>query len=222
VKQADKPAEVSRLGRKPDPWAWPDWAFADSDGTFGNRFVDPQGIYRVLYASTQRLATFVECLAYFRPDVEVIAELVEITDDDDAGPRGAGIVPKEWIEQRCTGTARLVGDYVDIGHHETLAELRTALATRVVHYRLLDLDAAAIRLTAPRTFTQEISRFVFDQSADALRRWNGLSYSSKHGDDLQNWAIFEPATPDIVCIDEFGDNDRDLHAALAIHGLTLD
>ena len=63
MKQADLPAEVFRLGRRPDPWAWPDWAFAEADGTFGNRYDDPQGIYRVLYASTQRVATFVECLA---------------------------------------------------------------------------------------------------------------------------------------------------------------
>jgi hypothetical protein len=138
VKQADIPTAVFRLGRRPAPWAWPDWAYAEADGTFGNRFDDPQGIYRVLYASTQRLATFVECLAYFRPDPELMAELAEITDDegDDTQPPEPGLVPREWIERRCVGVARLVGDYVDIGHHETLAELRTALAARVVHYGL--------------------------------------------------------------------------------------
>jgi hypothetical protein len=30
-------AEIYRLGRRPDPWAWPDWAYAGADGTFGNR-----------------------------------------------------------------------------------------------------------------------------------------------------------------------------------------
>ena len=33
---------VYRVGRSPDPWAWPDWAYA-TDGTFGNRWDDPQG-----------------------------------------------------------------------------------------------------------------------------------------------------------------------------------
>ena len=47
MKPADPPAEVFRLGRRPDPWAWPDWAYAEADGTFGNRYDDPQGIYRV-------------------------------------------------------------------------------------------------------------------------------------------------------------------------------
>jgi hypothetical protein len=30
-----------RLGRPPDPWAWPDWSYAAPDGTFGNRYDDP-------------------------------------------------------------------------------------------------------------------------------------------------------------------------------------
>ena len=59
---------IYRLGRKPDPWAPPDWASAGPDGTFGNRFDDPDATYRVLYASLQRLGCFVETLARFRID----------------------------------------------------------------------------------------------------------------------------------------------------------
>ncbi len=223
MKQADLPAEVFRLGRRPDPWAWPDWAYAEADGTFGNRYDDPHGIYRVLYASTQRVATFVECLAYFRPDIEVIAELQAITGDDgDDEPPAAGIVPAEWVEQRCVGRGALIGDYVDIGHHESLTELRNALTARVVHHGLHDLDAAAIRLTAPRAFTQEVSRYVFGQTVDGKRRWNGLAYLSKHGDDLQNWTIFEPADPEVIDVTEFDRDDVDLVTALTLQGLTLE
>ena len=32
---------IYRLGRMPDPWAVLDWASAGPDGTFGNRFDDP-------------------------------------------------------------------------------------------------------------------------------------------------------------------------------------
>lgn len=211
MKRAEPPSEVFRLGRRPDPWAWPDWAYAEAHGTFGNRFDDSQGIYRVLYASSQRLATFLGCLACFRPDIEVIAELEAIVGDEaDDEPPPAGVVPTEWVEQRCVGKAALAGAYADVGHHESLTELRTALAARVVHYGLPDLDAAAVRLTAPRAFTQEVSRFVFDQSAAGARRWNGISYLSKHGDDLQNWAIFEPATPYVIEVSEVGRDDPDL------------
>jgi hypothetical protein len=89
----------------------------------------------------------------------------------------------------------LAGDYADVGHHESLAELRTALAARVVHHGVHDLDAATLRLSAPRAFTRAVARYVVDQTAAGKRRWNGLSYVSKHGDDLRNWAIFEPTTP---------------------------
>jgi hypothetical protein len=41
-----------RVGRAPDPWAWPPRAYAGEDGTFGNRFDDPAGEYRLLYASS--------------------------------------------------------------------------------------------------------------------------------------------------------------------------
>lgn len=223
MKQADLPADVFRLGRRPDPWAWPDWAFAEADGTFGNRYDDPQGIYRVLYASTQRVATFVECLAYYRPDIEVVAGLQEIVGDDgDEEPPAAGVVPAEWVDQRCVGRGALVGDYADVGHHESLAELRAALAARVVHHGLHDLDAATLRLTVPRAFTQEVSRYVFDHTAAGQRRWNGLSYLSKHGDDLRNCAIFEPAAPDVIDVAEFHRDDPDVIAALALHDLRLE
>ena len=46
------PETLFRLARRPDPWAWPDWSYADPGGTFGNRYDDPDGRYRVLYAAT--------------------------------------------------------------------------------------------------------------------------------------------------------------------------
>ena len=45
---------IYRVGRRPDAWAWPAWTYAHEDGTFGSRFDDPRGEYRVLYASSQR------------------------------------------------------------------------------------------------------------------------------------------------------------------------
>jgi hypothetical protein len=64
--------------RPPDPWAWPDWSYAAADGTFGNRYDDPDGSYRVPYASSQRIGACLETLACFRPDLEVLAELDRI------------------------------------------------------------------------------------------------------------------------------------------------
>jgi len=60
--------------RRPDVRQPPDWFLANSVGTFGNRFDGPDGYYRVLYASSRRLACFVETLARFRPDITLLAE----------------------------------------------------------------------------------------------------------------------------------------------------
>jgi hypothetical protein len=101
VTAADRP--LYRIGRQPDAWAWPSWSSAGPDGTFGNRFDDPQREYRVLYASSQRVGAFLETLAPFRRDVAIEAEyaLIEGDDRDDLFPTlDHGLVPDEWREKR--------------------------------------------------------------------------------------------------------------------------
>jgi hypothetical protein len=106
------PGVIHRLGRKPDPWSAPDWASAGTHGTFGNRFDDPEGMYRVLYASSQRVGCFLETLARFRVDLKLRAELAEIEGEDDYCPLGE--VPLEWIEKRMMGVATASGEDADI------------------------------------------------------------------------------------------------------------
>lgn len=119
---ADLPEQVYRLGRAPNAWEWPDWVYAQKDGTFGNRYDDPLGEYRVLYASTQRVGTFMECLARFRPDPAI--DLVAIVSNDGADElyptRPAGSVPSSWLGERRMGVARLHGSLCDIGHSDSL------------------------------------------------------------------------------------------------------
>ncbi|MGH2345042.1 MAG: RES domain-containing protein, partial [Chloroflexota bacterium] len=77
---ADRPATVHvpagpvyRIGRSPDPFAAPDWVYAQPDGTFGGRFDDPSGRrgvpanqrFRVLYFATEPVDAFAEVLAHF-------------------------------------------------------------------------------------------------------------------------------------------------------------
>ena len=125
---------------------------------------------------------------------------------------GAAALRRDWPAH---------GRFVELGHHETVVALRTALAARVVHYGISDLDGAAIRLSVPRLFTQEISRHVFEQTVGGRRRWDGISYRSKHGDDLENWAFFEPTSPVDQASAPFQTADPDLSQALALHRLSL-
>jgi RES domain len=73
-------------------------------------------------------------------------------------------------------------------------------------------------VSLPRTFTQEISRFLFDQTQFGERRWDGISYHSRHGDDFENWAFFEPTAPSGQSSTSFDSDDGDLAAALRLHG----
>lgn len=206
-----------RIGRHPDPWAWPPWSAALRDGTFGNRYDDPDGSYRVLYASSQRVGAFIETLARFRPDLEVLAELEWIEGEDEPPPA----VPQTWVDGRLIGEATVEGYFVDVGDAASLATLRAALAAHAIHHGLNEIDAATIRLRAPRAFTQHVSRFVYEQGPLA-----GIRYRSRLGDDIVNWAIFEPAphgqiplvTTASAAIEA---GDPDLRAALDLLGLTL-
>jgi len=184
------PAEtVYRVGRRPDPWAWPDWSQASPDGTFGNRWDDPLGSYRVLYASSQELGALVETLARFRPDLEVIAGLHEIDGDDDAWPAGA--VPRSWLRDRTLGAGALNGAYADVGDARSIAFIREELAPRAIHHGLDEIDAATLRLRAPRIFTQEVSRRVYECRSERGEPFRGIRYRSRLGDQFVNWAVFE-------------------------------
>jgi hypothetical protein len=153
------PGLIYRLGRKPDPWAMPDWASAGPDGTFGNRFDDPDATYRVLYASSQRLGCFLETLARFRVDPKLLTELAEIAGEDDFWPLGE--VPSEWADKRLMGAATASGDYADICSSEWISRLRKLLAIHLEKFGLDDFDASVLQQTAPRILTQFVSRVVF-------------------------------------------------------------
>ena len=219
------PLVVHRIGRAPDPWAWPDWSYATDEGTFGNRYDDPRGAYRVLYA-TQRRGCFLETLARFRPDPALVAGLAEIAGDPrdaryETAPAGA--IPAGWLRRRRVGRARLGGEFFDVGHSTSLAWLREQLEARLVHYDIDDLDAAAIRLSVPRRFTQEVGRVIYEQAnAKGERRFAGLRYLSRVGDEFENWALFEPASIAAAKpAERVRRDDPDLLAALEQLGLVL-
>jgi hypothetical protein len=177
-------APIFRLGRRPDPWEPPDWSRAQPDGTFGNRFDDPTGYYRVLYASSQRLSCFVETLARFRPDLTLLAELQEIAGEDDYLPLGQ--VPREWCDKRVMGTCIAQGSYADIYAVHWVGHLRQVLASECLKFGLEDLDVSVLQQGKPRRLTQLASSEVYKAGL------NGIYYRSRYGHDLENWALFEP------------------------------
>ena len=170
-------------------------------------------MYRVLYASSQRLGCFLETLGRFRLDAKLLAELAEIEGDDDYCPLGE--VPLEWAEKRMMGVATAGGEYADICSSEWISRLRIVLARHLEKFGLDDLDASALQMTAPRGLTQLASRVVFSE------RLAGIYYRSKYGHDVENWAVFEPFQIEVKDSESIRIDDPDLQQALRLHGLTL-
>ena len=202
---------IYRQGRKPDPWAPPDWASAGPDGKFGNRFDDPDATYRVLYASSQRLGCFVETMARFRIDPTLLAELAQIEGADDYCPLGE--VPMEWVEKRIMGLATTDKEYADVCSSEWISRLRKLLAIHLQKFGVEEFDASVLQQTAPRILTQFVSRIVFNGG------FAGIYYRSKYGHDIENWALFEPFQIKVQEPELIRPDDRDLQRALELHSL---
>jgi hypothetical protein len=204
---------VYRLGRRPDAWQPPEWFLAHSDGTFGNRFDDPEGYYRVLYASSQRVACFVETLARFRPDLTLLAELNAIEGEDDYV--ALGTIPRDWLEVRTMGSAEIDGVFADIYGVAWVSQLRRTLAAEALRLGMKDIDLSSLERAEPRRLTQLASRQAY------LLNFTGIFYRSRYGQTLENWAIFEPFPLDNATSEEFSANDPDLLEALRLLGIRL-
>jgi RES domain len=186
---------------------------AGPDGTFGNRFDDPEGAYRVLYASSQRLGCFLETLARFRVDLKLYAELNEIAGDDDYVPLGQ--VPPEWAQRRAIGSAAHHGQYADIYGSEWIGRLRRELARDCVRLGIADVDASVLQGSAPRSVTQRASRIIYNAGFD------GICYHSRYGHEIQNWGLFEPFKLEPQAATDVTTDDPDFQKALQIHGLQI-
>ncbi len=201
-----------RIGRRPDAWAAPDWAYAKEDRTFGNRFDDPDGLYRVLYASSQRLGCFIETLARFRVDLSVVADLAQMENgENDFTPFGT--VPRTWLSTRSMGTAEVSGQYADIYSAAWVSHLRVALASTAIRLGLRDLDLSSLQRDEPRLLTQRAGQEALKEGL------NGVYYISRHGTSIENWAIFEPFPIENPVSVSLVEGDPDLADALRLLGI---
>lgn len=219
--ESKRPAgPLFRVGRDRDAWAIPDWAYAKEDGTFGNRFDDPMGVYRVLYASSQRLGCFIETLARFRVDVSFVADLALMENGEDDFT-AFGTVRRAWLKGRCIGSANVEGEYADIYALEWVSHLRAALAEVAVKLGMEDIDLSSLERAEPRQLTQRASRIAFELG------FAGVFYHSRYGHSIENWAIFEDWTmPDRFPIRQpnsrkIAEDDPDFLEALRILGLVI-
>jgi hypothetical protein len=191
------PGEVWRVGRAPDPWVWTDWRYAER-GRFPGRWDSPDGSYRTIYAATTPYACLVELLAPFRPDPAVGDELAAIREDEaDASSHPTvepGHLDDSWFGVRRLGRAVLTGTYCDVTHSSTTATLRPRFLDPARQHGLMDLDAAALQDARPRVLTQAIGRALYEETEGGRALLDGIRFPSRHGRDLELWAVFERAS----------------------------
>jgi hypothetical protein len=215
--------ELYRIGYKPGVWALPDWKYISSvDGIFPNRYDDPEGEYRVLYAASQRLACFVEVLApLFRVAPEVAAGLAEIEGPDDFLP--VQTLPRMVVEQRLEprqmGMARMdlsEGNFAEVCTSQWVSRLRAALLPRFFALGIESFDVSTLLASSPRRLTQLVSRYVYEIGLRVIR------YPSKHGTDLENWAFLDWVPLTTLGVAEIRLDDPDLLEALRLHFVQLE
>ncbi len=182
---------VYRVGYPPDAFSWTPWQYADA-GRFNGRWDDPEGRFRTLYVADRLLGCLLEVLADFRPDLTLVGELDAIVDDAGDSARyptsAAGLLPRSWLAKRRVGRARMRGGFVDVRAATTIAALRTLFGPLAAKIGLPDLDAAAIKLSAPRTLTQQIAGWLYRFPAPVV---SGVCFGSRFADSFTLWAIFE-------------------------------
>lgn len=193
--------QVWRVGYAPQPWDWTPWQYAEQ-GRFDGRWDDPDGVWRTVYVGASPLGCYLEVLAPFRVDTTLQSELAEIDEDPsdcaDYPTIAGGVVPASWRRARRIGTASLSGWYALPADKESLPALRSRFLPLAIRLHLPDVDAGTIRLAKPRTFTQHIAQWIFQQVGPDGRPLAGVRFESRHGDNLALWAAFErPADGDV-------------------------
>ncbi|MCD4849979.1 RES domain-containing protein [Arthrobacter sp. AK01] len=185
---------VWRIGFRPEPWAWSGWEWA-TDGRFPGRWDDLHGNFRTVYAGSSLKACLLEVLAGFRRDARLAAELDEIVEDDEDQVLHPtippGEVPREWLEPRAATRAELSGHYCAVTASQTIAALYPNFIATALSLGLADFDAAALKDARPRQLTQGVAAWLYETTTV-----DGVTFNSRHGDELRLWAIFErPGDP---------------------------
>jgi len=221
---AEAAGRVWRVGFRPEPWAWSGWEWA-TDGRFPGRWDDLHGNFRTIYAGSSLLACLLEVLAHFRKDARLSMELDEIVEDDEGKvlhPTIApGQVPREWLEVRAAASAELSGRYCEVTASGSVAALYPHFIGLALTLGLDDFDAAGLKDARPRRLTQAVAAWLYE-----MTDFDGITFASRQGDDLQLWAIFErpgnpPVTPKIerVMVEDLQHDTPEICDALRLLGL---
>jgi hypothetical protein len=211
VDEADPLRLLYRVGRAPDPLAWPP---PNLDG----RYNDPHSVFRVLYAASERRAAFLETLQSYRPALRDLALLA------DAFPAHApdlpfhiGRVPSQYFTKRIAAFRLDDGQHcLDVRSPRNHAFLRHTLAAELIAAGYGGAFNFGEIIGADHRVTRIIARWGCDAG------YHGIAYPSAHHSNYTCWAIFDRASllpeghPEPI-----QRHDPDLIAAVDLFGLVL-
>ena len=176
----------------------------------------------MIYAGSSRLTCFLETLARFRKAPASLEQaLEEISDYVPSDYTASGTVPESWLTKREMGRAALPNKrFADIYSSLWVAHLRNHFEQELVDQGVIksgdvDFDLSLL-LSQRRPLTQKVARHVYDL------KYDGIRYQSRHGSELENWAVFEPFDLKEKEYSQLRANDPDFQEALATFKLTFD
>ncbi|MCA9859712.1 MAG: RES domain-containing protein [Thermomicrobiales bacterium] len=212
VRLAPTPASLYRIGRTPDPLAFPPIAFSGS-----GRYDDPERRRSTLYAAVERRAVFLETLDAFRPDLAALEERDTTLGDVQSAPPPPQSIPDRFLKRAFVRFRLAEGQrWLDVRVPETHAVLREELGSALVHAGKRERFVLGDLLANDHDLTRLVAGWAIDHAFD------GIAYASCHNPALTCWAIFGgaallaqgPARP--INLD-----DPDLHAVARLWNLRI-
>lgn len=185
VRLAPTPAILYRIGRPPDPLAFPPIAFS---GT--GRYDDPKRRRSTLYAAIDRRAAFLETLDVFRPDLAALTDRsTRLGSPQSPSPQVALQPIPAWFMQRHLARFGVADGqrWLDARSPETHAVLRDELGPQLVALGLGGRFVLGDLMANDHRITRLVTGWAIDRAFD------GVAYLSCHDPTLTCWAIFEGA-----------------------------
>ncbi len=180
IELAEDPPFLIRIGRLPDPLAWPPIAY-----TGHGRYDDLTQSVSTLYAASERRAAFLETLDTFRPNPALLAQLFDrsraITDENYPGPIAPDFFRKVISRFAVTSGHR----WLDVRSPATQEHLRRSLAPEIDKLGFGDRFVLGDLLARNHVLTRVVAQWAIQQGM------NGIAYSSCHDPSLTCWALFE-------------------------------
>lgn len=198
---------IYRVARKPyppfEPRPWPAPKDARPDGTFGNRFDDPSGLwgvpekdrFRAIYCAAQPAGAFGETIARFQVSLTLIADIGNVIEDEETEDDLIGYIDDGWLKSVWLVHAQLDPSlrFADIEAAETIQTLRhaPAVARKAAELGFNTVDLSNI-IGPQRLLTQTTARYIYEQVDDSGNPlFAGVRYISRLNEEWECWALFD-------------------------------